>query len=81
MGDSLFKKLVNDTVSTIEDLFIASLAVILIVFVAGQFFGVKYAGTPVFWYPIWAFIIVLLLKLLKDAFFQMTKPKEKKEDS
>ncbi|MCD4739696.1 hypothetical protein K8R43_00735 [archaeon] len=73
MSDSLFKKILTDITETIEDLFIALLAIVLIVFMAGQFYGVENAGTEVFWYPIWAFGGIVIIKLVKDSFFSLTK--------
>ena len=76
MGESLFKKLMKEIVGSIDDLFVTVLAAALVVFMAGQFYGVAYKGDEAFWYPAWAFVIILVLKLLKDSFFK--KKKEKK---
>jgi len=70
MGESLFKNLVNEIVDTVQDLFIAAIAAILLIFMAGEFYGsaLGSTGNPAFWYPAWALGIVLAYKLLKDMF-------------
>lgn len=68
----MFRKLLDDICSTIEDLFITFLGFTLVVFMAGQFYGVEYAGSEEFWYPVWAFLAILAIKILKD-FFSRTK--------
>lgn len=66
MGESLFRKIIDDICATIEDLFITFLSFALVVFMIGQFYGVAYSGQEEFWYPVWAFIIILVVKIVKD---------------
>jgi hypothetical protein len=56
----------NDILEKIEDITIFFIAYTLIVFVAGQFFGRTYAGTEIFWYPLYLLLFVLIIKVLVD---------------
>jgi hypothetical protein len=76
MGESLFKKLVKEVVATVQDLFVTALVLVILVFMAGQFYGVAYSRVEAFWYPAWVLAVVLVYKLLKDMFHK-EKKKEK----
>jgi len=72
MGESLFRKTMADIVQTVEDLFITFLGFVLVVFMAGEIYGAAYREsirmlTGTFWYPLWLFVIILVIKLLKDV--------------
>ena len=62
------KTVLNDIFDAIEDVAATIVGVILIVFIAGQLYAVRFFNTDYFYYPIYLFIALLVLKLFKDPF-------------
>ncbi len=67
----------HDITVAIKDMILFFVAFTLFVFVAGQWFTVTFGyDNTIFWYPMYLLIIVLVIKVIADAFTK--KPKEKK---
>jgi hypothetical protein len=68
----------SDVVNAIKDMILFFVAFTLLVFVAGQWFAMYFPfGSNVWWYPMYLLIIVLVIKVIADAFTSGGK-KEKK---
>ena len=74
---TLAKDLLNDLVETVEDVATAVLGFVLAVFVLGAWYGSIFSGKQALWYPLYLFVLVLVLKLLKDLLTRGGKKKEK----
>ena len=69
----------HDITVAIKDMILFFVAFTLIVFVAGQWFTATFGyNSNVFWYPTYLLIIVLVIKVIADAFTK--KPKQSKEE-
>ncbi|MFC2175044.1 hypothetical protein ACFLQ2_04235 [archaeon] len=73
---ALVKSIVNDIMDSIEDIAATVIGIVLAVFVIGAWYGSIYAGTPKLWYPLYVFIVLLVLKLVKDVMVRTLKSKE-----
>ncbi|MCD6522377.1 MAG: hypothetical protein J7K68_01390 [Candidatus Diapherotrites archaeon] len=72
----MLKELINSMVDAVEDLATAIIAVVLVIFVAGEFYANMFpATTQEFWYPSALFVVVLILKLIKDIFQKVRRKK------
>jgi hypothetical protein len=71
----VLKQVVADVVDTVEDFAALLLGIVLVIFVAGELYA-KYVDPRYFWYPAMAFIVLLVLKLIKDLIVR-SKPKAK----
>ncbi|MBN3037367.1 MAG: hypothetical protein JW834_02885 [Candidatus Diapherotrites archaeon] len=76
---AIVKKIVDDIYDTIEDFFTAVVGVLLITFIVGQFYGAYYAKSSMFWYPIYAFGLLLVYKLISDFVESRRRGKDKDE--
>ena len=79
MGESLIKNILDEILDTIEDVATAVFGFVLLVFAAGALYGAKFANTPQLWYPLYIFLALLALKLVKDLFKKGGKHSEKKK--
>ena len=70
---TLMKKLVNETVDMVEDVATALIGMILLTFTVGAWYGSMYANQPQLWWPLWAFVILVVLKLAKDMLMRVKK--------
>lgn len=57
---------INDLLKGVEDITIFFIGYTLLLFVAGEWFGLFYKGTDIFWYPLYALFIVLFIKIMLD---------------
>lgn len=64
---------INDIFDKIQDFISFFIIYTLILFVAGEYFGVFYVKTAAFDYPLWLLFIAIFLYVLKEAL----KPKKK----
>ena len=75
----VMKTMINDLVDAIEDFFTAIVGTALVIFMLGQYYALTASGDAM-WYPIYAFIAVLVIKLIKDSVDRMQRKKAKKKD-
>lgn len=61
VGDAL-----NKLWEGVQDVAIFFFGYTLIVFIAGQWFGVVYSKTEIFWYPLYALAFLMVIKILID---------------
>ena len=74
---ALVKSIVNDIMDSIEDIATTVIGIMLAIFTVGAWYGSTYSGQPQLWYPLYVFIILLILKIVKD--FMVGAMKTKKE--
>lgn len=61
VGDAL-----GNIFNAIQDLFIFFVAYTIIIFIAGQWFGIVYGKSDVFWWPLYLLGFVMVVKVLVD---------------
>lgn len=65
---------ISDVATAVKDMMLFFVAYTVAVFVCGQWFGQMYAkGTEVFWYPLYLFMAVLVIKIIADVFVKPAK--------
>ena len=74
---TLMKKIINELVETVEDIATAVIGTVLLVFTVGAWYGSIFANQPQLWYPLYMFIVLLVLKLIKDLMVRVGRKKEK----
>jgi len=72
---TIIKKLFDELVDTIEDLATMLIAVAIVVFAVGAYYGSIYAHSAALWYPAYLVVGILMLKLVKDLLVKATKKK------
>ncbi|MEM0372610.1 MAG: hypothetical protein QXO69_02095 [archaeon] len=69
----------DDVVTMIKDMTLFFVAWTLVCFIAGQFYGAAiHYRSNVWWYPTYILIIVLVIKVIADAFTNNKKEEKKK---
>lgn len=75
-GMGLLKDIISDALDAIEDVASAVVGVMLAIFIAGTFYGYFFKDTEYFLYPIYIFVALLVLKLVKDIIMSLGKKKK-----
>jgi hypothetical protein len=75
----MVKSIIEDLVETVEDMLTAVLGVVVVIFMAGTYYGSAFSNGPELHYPLYVFIALLVFKLAKDVVTSKGKKEEKKK--